>query len=924
MKTIIDETEASRRVKLWEQGYWEIPDNLDTRDFNFNWRPHKWDRPYIHQFGTQWQKTGGPRFVIPDNEGVKYQRHMIAKRLPTPELFQILIDHDIEFDWTWHPDDTEPAFIWTFGNQFKNSYEMPTVEYRVGSSSDRKHVDSIIAHLRAKSEYWKELLPIEEFGWDKTWCPELYEPPYIYVWGNQWNDATIEPTLEYRVPGATQYKYMTNFVPRLKPDMSLWNILIPIDMTSFDFSWRPNPKEPPYIYVWGNQWNEATTESTVEYRVPGATQYKYMNNQIPIVLSDFESNKENWNILIPIEEKSFDFSWRPNPKEPPYIYVWGNQWNEATTESTVEYRVPGATQYKYMTNFVPRLKPDMSLWNILIPIEEKSFDFSWRPNPKEPPYIYVWGNQWNDATIEPTLEYRVPGATQYKYMTETVDVVPDMSAWNILIPIDMTSFDFSWRPNPKEPPYIYVWGNQWNDATIEPTVEYWPKSVQEQQNFRSVERKYKFDETPQTLPDMSKWTTSDKNNLKNFDFSWRPNPHSPPQIYQWENGGPIYTVPTATEIVLMHTDVALLDELSALEVPRYYIDTTLEKLISDHPTETFWALNPDLNYERFDFSWRPSELNFTHINVFGNKLSKDTGTYYINAPAYLSWHRDINYIEDHEIEIVTDLDMFYILKGNPEGVTRFDELKNKYPRLQKTRYLNSWVDTISRCLRKSTSRYIWILSSEVDYNDFKFDYYPASWNKDKIHVFGNQWSHWGNTYLVNREKFDEDTKYIKIIEHVPTIYHVLGKKANISEYLFDLLYIDHGNKSSTLDYLKSVVDPERLHIIKFNTDYFTTLDDWFKKIPDYMITHEQLTWVCSSVCDYSNHDFTWMPDPFLKQKFHIFASEYNQKKQKTGDTFLVDMKEYRYQHTGINSIEDYPHGINYVSYLPVPRMIDFS
>lgn len=850
---MIDKQETDRRVKLWEQGYWEVPDGLDTTGFNFDWRPHQYDRPYIHQFGTQWQKTGGPRFVVPENEGVKYQHHMIAKKLPEPERFRVLVkDYDVVFDWSWHPDDTEPAFIWTFGNQFKDAYEMPTIEYWVEGATERKQVNSIIAKLIGKKEFWRVLIPIEDYGFDFNWCPDLYEPPFVYTWGNQWNDGTVEPTVEYWPASATeqQYfrpverKYMTNFTPRVKQDKTNWKILIPIDESTFDFSWRPSPHEPPYIYVWGNSLYDATIEPTIEYHVPGATQYKYMSNQRPVVQTDWS----RWKILKSIDEKSFDWSWHPHPHEPAYIYVWGNQWHDGVTDPTVEYWVEGATERKYITEQIAKLKSDYESnkenWKILIPVDTNSFDWSWRPSPYEPPYIYTWGNQWNEATIEPTIEYWAEGATERKYITDTVVKV---------LPITDT--------------------NLW---TI-------PK------NF-----------------DQSK-----------FDWSWRPNPGSPPQVYQWENGGPIYTVPGATEVVLMSE--MKYDEESSSEIPKYWIETTLDELIKQHPDEVFWALNSDLKYDNFDFNWKPNDGNFRHINAFGNKNSKDTGTYYINAPVYLSGYREINYVEDHEIDIDTDLDMFYVVVGDNGSDERYENLKQIYPKLQKTRFLNNWVNTISRCLRKSTSRFVWILSSDCDYTDFKFDYYPSSWVQDKIHVFGNQWTHWGNTYLVNRETFDESTRYIKILEHLPNINHVRSKRAPRLGGVTDIVYIDHGNNTNSLTALKNRYPSATLTVLPYRSSYLHTLRDWIKTLPEYYIRDDHPLWICSSICHYDSFDFSWVPDPFQSDQLHVFSSELDGVKQKFGDTFFVNLKTLSEEIKGLADLERYGKKINYVSYLSAKR-----
>ena len=46
-------------------------------------------------------------------------------------------------------------------------------------------------------------------------------------------------------------------------------------------------------------------------------------------------------------------------------------------------------------------------FNILV--NNQDFDYTWYPHPKDPPYIYVFGNQHWSAEIMPTVEYNVPG-----------------------------------------------------------------------------------------------------------------------------------------------------------------------------------------------------------------------------------------------------------------------------------------------------------------------------------------------------------------------------------------------------------------------------------------------------------------------------------------------------------------------------------
>ena len=458
------------------------------------------------------------------------------------------------------------------------------------------------------------------------------------------------------------------------------------------------------------------------------------------------------------------------------------------------------------------------------------------------------------------------------------------------LPISIEDFDYSWYPSPHDPPYIYVFGNRYNDSATEPTIEYHVENA--------TEKKYMAYPVATTKVDMNNWVVTDEKDYKTFDFSWRPNPYSPPQIYQWENNGPRYIVPGATDVVLMKRVDAIPETLN-----KYYIKTTLEDLINEHPDEVFWVINKHLNYDKFDFNWRPNEENFRHVNVFGNEYSKDTETYYVNAPLYIMGYRDFNYVEETTLKFDTNLSMFFIDKFNTESQLRFEQLKLRYPQLQKTRYLNSWVETISRCISKTETKLFYVLSSELDYTDFTFDFYPSPWQEKMIHVFGTQHSHWGNTYLVNSETFLEDTKYVKIIEHLSVLNFVKSKRAKITKSLYDIVYIDHGN---SFDY------PSNSIVFKYEKDYLTTFKNIVEKLPS---KKEHYIWVVSSICDYKNFDFTYVADPFAKDQLHVFPSD----KQKYGDTFLVDVNKLRTLMSDMYNLNDYEK-INFNNHQRVRRL----
>ena len=1002
--------------------HWTIPECIDTNEFDFSWHPDVEDKPYIYHFGTQHQKTGGPKFYAvgcTEDSDVKYVDVTKAKALSTTSYW---VTHEdvVDFDYSWHSDATEQPYIYQWGNKNYGSNLKPTVEYIVPGATQIKHMSQdvklavsdkwieyydidknkfdmswrpdptsppyiykwgnkhVSVELKATLEYavdgaievkymsdlievlpefnrWKEIQSIDRKQFDLTWRPDPREPDYIYVWGNKWIPAELKSTIEYHVPGATEYKYMDELVivlseqerwvvtqevsnfdmtwrpdPRepayiytwgnkhidaelkftleyycpgaterkymgnveVKPEYERWVEYQLVDKTKFDMTWRPDPREPDYIYVWGNKYIAGELEPTIEYHVPDATEKKYMQDPAEVL-----PISERWKIIQNVE--NFDFSWRPDPREPDYIYVWGNKYIASELQPTIEYHCPNGTERKYMGEV--DVAPEWDKWNIVIPVDKSSFDFKWRPDPREPAFIYVWGNKHNKAEREPTVEYHCPGAIERKYMDDKVaTTLPDMQRWNTLIPVE--SFDYSWRPDPKSPPYIYVFGNKWNDSSTEPTLEYKVDGA--------TEIKYVDDIVATPKPELQYWKISNNDDLEKFDFTWRPNPHSPPQIYQWADNGPRYTIPDATEVVFMERTEETIRHI----VKRYKIKTTLEDLINEHQDEVFWAINPDLSYEKFNFSWRPNEENFRHVNVFGNEYSMNTQTYYVNAPLYIMGQREFNYVEGQTVEIDSNLSMFYIDRSNSESNERFNALKIRYPKIQKTRYLNSWVDTINRCINKSETKLCWILNSQIDYSQFEFDFYPSPWQEQMVHVFGTQWSHWGTTFMVNKESFPEDTKYVKIIEHLSNLNFVKTKRAVASNCLYDVYLIDYGNDgvNDIVSLIESKTKRENVYIIKYETDYLTTLKNMLYELG---IKKDHYIWGCSSICDYTNFDFTYICDPFSLEQLHVFPSD----KQKFGDTFFINVNKLRMLVEDLDKLENIEK-INFNQHQKVKRL----
>jgi hypothetical protein len=1079
---------------LPERDRWVEIQEVDKSSFDFSWRPDPTSPPYIYTWGNKYIPAELKPTLEYHCEGASERKYVDNSVRVLPERNKWVEIQEVDkssFDFSWRPDPTSPPYIYTWGNKFIPAELRPTLEYHCDNATERKYMDNSVGVLPERDR-WVEVQEVDKSSFDFSWRPDPREPPYIYTWGNKYIPAELKPTLEYHCEGAIERKYMDNSVEVLS-EWNYWVEVQEVDKSSFDFSWRPDPREPPYIYTWGNKFIPAELKPTLEYHCEGATERKYMDNSVGVLP---EWNR--WVEVKSVDKKSFDFSWRPDPREPAYIYVFGNTQYPAEIMPTLEYHVPNATEYKYIEDESLRAKLSSNSTRFRHLENCDGIDYSWHPDPWSPPYIYVWGNQWNKPEDKISIQYIVDGATEYKYMVERAVRKPCIDNWEVPPYVINNSFDFSWEPNPKDPPYIYQFGTvhqktggpryivpgateikyidvikadviawrftnwliprnvdqksfdfSWHPDDTEPPYIYqfpstWSKTggpkfiVQGATETKYVDShiaKVKQDMTHWTVPlgldtsefDFSwhpdiddepliyqfgtQWQKTDgpiftapkctidtpikymdllkakrlpnktnwdiPANIEEFDYSWHPDSTEPAYIYQFpstwsKTGGPRYKTKDATEIKYVDFPIAkltpnktnwiipagfdetkfdfswhpdatsppyiyqfgtvledinlqdgpkymtpgndghvvllenvMISEESVIEYTQYYIETTLEALIEQHSNEIFWALRKNIDYTKFDFGWRPTKEQAFNINTFGSPDSETTQTYLVNGKMWQQGYRDINFIENTKLneeylsKLFKQVDAFFVDKGNKESAIRFAQLKIRFPSLQKTRYLNSWVDTINRCINKSTTELCWILNSELDYTNFDFNYYPNPWQMSMVHVFGTQWSHWGTTFMVNKETFAEDTKHVKIIEHLSNLNFIKTKRAVATNCIYDVYLIDYGNDAvnDIVTLIESKTKRENVYTIKYENDYLTTLKNMLYELG---IKKDHYIWVCSSICDYTNFDFTYICDPFSLEQLHVFPSD----KQKFGDTFFINVNKLRILVEDLDKLEN--------------------
>jgi len=523
-----------------------------------------------------------------------------------------------------------------------------------GAVAHEQQADSVEhAQQLSRTEYFWWITYLADLTtWDWLYVPAPWQSSQRHAWPSQWQKDSgvyLIPKLSY-----TETNYHTGPAIQRLPDSTNWTV--DNSFVNWDTSWHPDPGEPDFVHEFATQW---WPEGGPVYSTPGATKRKYHTHP------QAQLSKCNHDRVQLLTNCEWNYSWQPHPQDPPYTYVFGNQWWPGEVFPTVRYTVPGAIEVKYVAHPKAVLpEQHCNRWHTLVDCD---WDYSWLPDPGDPPYTYVFGNQWWPAEIMPTVEYHVPGATERKYVSwPHARLINVSDHWTV--PKGLEPFDLTWCPDPGDPPLIYQFGTQWQrtggpiyaapGATEVKYVQY-PRAVKIAQD--------------------ANWTVPAGVDTSTFDWTWHPDATEPPYVYQFatqhqRTGGPQYSVSGATEVkyvdqIRIKTDAktAVIYEIdhldgSAGQIPntvrrvRYfdnYRDTLirLAKSIDSH-TEWVWVCSSICDYSDFDFSWHPEQWQATMLHVFRSDEQKFGDTFYMHVPTFaaraekkalLEWY-DCNFV----------------------------------------------------------------------------------------------------------------------------------------------------------------------------------------------------------------------------------------------------------------------------------------
>lgn len=123
---------------------WVLNKHCDYSDFDFAWEPAPWEAHFRHAFGSQWQKDSGT-YLVPKQgyTQTKYSQEQRVLRIADNSHWDRL---DFDFDYSWHPDPTEPPYVYQFGTQHQKT---GGPRYTVPGATDIKFVGDITSKVQA-------------------------------------------------------------------------------------------------------------------------------------------------------------------------------------------------------------------------------------------------------------------------------------------------------------------------------------------------------------------------------------------------------------------------------------------------------------------------------------------------------------------------------------------------------------------------------------------------------------------------------------------------------------------------------------------------------------------------------------------------------------------------------------------------------
>jgi len=206
--------------------FWWINYLTDYAGFDFLYEPVPWQSHQRHAWPSQWQKDA-ETYLVPKlgYTETNYRKDLILKRLPDLYSWTVPDNFDTSsFDWSWHPDPTEPGYIYQFGTQHQRT---GGPQYTIPGATDLKFCDQVKGSVKSGAT------PIVEIN---------------HMDGHAGKVDGVVATVRY----FDNYKDILTRIANTSEHEYIWIVSSCCDYTNFDFSWHPELWQNTMLHVFAS------------------------------------------------------------------------------------------------------------------------------------------------------------------------------------------------------------------------------------------------------------------------------------------------------------------------------------------------------------------------------------------------------------------------------------------------------------------------------------------------------------------------------------------------------------------------------------------------------------------------------------------------------------------------------------------------
>jgi hypothetical protein len=206
--------------------FWWINYLTDYKNFDFLWEPSPWEKFQRHAWSSQWQKDSGT-YLVPKHGYLDTNYRNDQKLTRLDDFSNWIIPEGFDqntFDWSWHPDPTDPSYIYQFGTQHQRT---GGPQYQVPGATDLKFVDQIRGRAKTGTT------PIIEIDHMDGHAGKVLGAIKTVRYFDNYRDVLR------RIADTVDHEY-------------IWIVSSCCDYASFDFSWHPEQWQSTMLHVFAS------------------------------------------------------------------------------------------------------------------------------------------------------------------------------------------------------------------------------------------------------------------------------------------------------------------------------------------------------------------------------------------------------------------------------------------------------------------------------------------------------------------------------------------------------------------------------------------------------------------------------------------------------------------------------------------------